>query len=384
MSPAASRIVLAILLASVAACSESTSPGDDGTPVTVSLGSPSTVPLLAASTERLYTLRGVDPTSIAVEARRFGGGSVWKSLVPSCQDACFLAADALDNVYFATATGVTSVNGETGAVRWDTPVRSAAIAVGSSRHVYVVSRPFAVPQRAYSIDAGTGAIEWITTLLPGFDATALLLDESRSVLYAIGRGRVTAMNLDGGAVRWISAANCFGGSQGAIASDGTIYVTCDNDLSSRLFAYHPSGLAKWTASLGATNGTLAPVIDAAGIIYVANRGSLSAVRPEGGFLWQMQNLGNSTTSPAVGSNNDVYLHASSTSGAPPSLLVINAGSVVEDKGPLGCALAFLVTMRGRVYCGSSGGFAFFQTSNTDVTGQWSQMGSDAQRGSRKP
>jgi outer membrane protein assembly factor BamB len=384
MNPRPAAASLVALVASAAACSSSTSPGDDRTPVTVSLGPPSTVPLLAASTNRIYTLRGIDPTSIAVEARSLSGAQRWRVTFPSCQDACFLAADGQDNLYLTTATNTVSLTGASGAVRWTAPIRGAVVAVGSNGRVYVGSRPFAVPQRVYSLDAATGDINWITTVLPSLDATGLLVDEFHSTIYAVGRGRVSVLNILNGAVQRTTAADCFGGSQGAIAADGSVYVSCDSDFSSRLIAYNPGGLVKWVTPLGTVNGTTAPVIDAAGTIYVANRGALSALRPDGALLWQLNGLFNNDVSPAVGSNNDVYIHAALTSGGTGSMLVVNNGAIVEDKGPMGCALAFLLTPTGRVYCGSNGGFAFFQGNNSDATGQWTQLGSDAQRGSRKP
>ena len=264
------------------------------------------------------------------------------------------------------------------------PIRGALVALGSNGREYIGSRPFAVPQRVHALSAATGEVIWITTVLPSLDVTALLVDEFKSSLYAIGRGRISTLNLASGTVQTTTVAACFGGSQGAIAADGTIYVTCDNDMSSRLFAYEPGGPSKWITFLGATSGTSAPVIGANGMIYVANSGSLTALHPNGSVAWQLNGLSHNDVSPAVGSNNDVYIHAAQAPSASPSLLVVNEGVVIEDKGPVGCALAFLVTAKGQVFCGASGGFAFFQGRNTDLTGQWTQLGSNSARGSRKP
>jgi outer membrane protein assembly factor BamB len=350
----------------------------------VDLGPPTTVPLLAASAERIYTLRGVDASSVDVEARRLNGSSRWKKKITSCQEFCFLAVDSEDNVYYTTALDVTSVSGSNGAVRWQAAVRGAIIAVGTTGRVYVASRPFAVPQRAYALDADNGGIIWSTSLLPTLDATALLVDESRGFLYAIGRGLVSAINLQIGGLIRTSKDSCFGGSQGAIATDGTIYVTCDNATQSRLTAYNPGGLFKWTTVLNTANGSTAPVIDASGTIYVSNRSSLTALNPDGTILWQLGELTGNVVSPAVGSNNDVYIQAAHPSSPESSLLVVNNGTIVENKGTAaGCAHSFLLTPTGRIYCGSPGGFAWFQTRNIDLTSQWSQLGNDAQRGSRK-
>ena len=379
------RAAASLLLLATLACSDSTSPPIDPTTVQeVDLGPPTTVPLLAASTERIYTLRGTDPTSVEVEARRFSGTQRWKKKITSCQEFCFLAVDAEDNVYYTTALDVTSVTGSNGAVRWQAEVRGAIIALGSGGRVYVASRPFAVPQRSYAINAANGEIIWSTSLLPTLDATALLVDESRGFLYAVGRGLVSVINLQIGGVIRTSKDSCFGGSQGAIAEDGTVYVTCDNSASSRLTAYGPGGIFKWTTMLNSSNGSSAPVIDASGTIYVSNRSSLTALNPSGTILWQLGELTGNVVSPAVGSNKDVYIQASHPSSPESSLLVVNNGTIVENKGPAaGCGHSFLLTTTGRIYCGSPGGFAWFQTSNVDLTSQWSQLGNDAQRGSRK-
>lgn len=372
------------LAVSLAACSDPTVPRDPAEPVTISLGAPSTVPLLAASSGDIYTLRGVSETSISIEGRSLDGRARWKRTLPSCQDACFLAADSLNNVYLTTATEIVSVTGARGATRWSAPLRGAVVAIGSSGRIYAASRPFAVPQRLYALDAARGDILWATSILPSLDATAILVDETRSFVYALGRGRVSTLNLQSGVVQRTSMDDCFGGSQGALAADGTIYVTCDGASSSRLTALHAGGVVKWSVSLGSSNGTSAPVIDAAGTIYVANRTSLTALTPAGTEEWRLEGLFDNTVSPAVGSNNDVYINASQTSSGPRSILVVNGGSIVEDKGQIQCGLAFLLTPTGRVYCGASGSFVYFQGRSTDATAQWAQLGRDAQRGSRRP
>jgi outer membrane protein assembly factor BamB len=373
-----------VLFTAVAGCSDTTGPVSDPTqPQSVSLGPPTTVPLLAAFDERVYTLRGVDGSTVDVEARRLNGSSKWKINITSCGTFCFLAVDGSDNVYFTTALDVTSVVGSSGKERWKAAVRGAVIALGSNNRIYVASRPFAVPQRTYAIDATNGQIIWSATLLPKVDATALLVDESRGFVYAIGRGLVSTINILNGAVLRTTKDDCFGGSQGAIASDGTIYATCDNLGSSRLTAFEPGGFIRWSTVLSNANGSSAPVIDASGTIYVSNRSSLTALNPDGTILWQLGELTDNLVSPAVGSNKDVYIHATHPSSPVASLLVVNNGAIVENKGPMNCAHSFLLMPTGRIYCASSGGFSFFQTSNTDVTSQWSQLGNDAQRGSRK-
>ena len=378
-----SSLRLALLVATLAACSQSTEPGDDSIPVRYDLGG-STVPVLAASAERLYVLRPVSAQTQFLEARRLNGQAIWSVSAPSCGDDCVIAVDSADNIYSNVAAGVTSRDSN-GNLRWTSPTgRISSIALGSNERLYVASLPFAVPQRVHSLDAVTGSVRWITSLLPGLDATALVLDDSRAIVYALGRGRATAINAETGGIRWTTGNTCFGGTQGAIASDGTIYITCDNQSTSRLFASNPDGSLRWVVTIGSgTEGTMAPVVDAAGTIYVANSTSVTAVTPGGAISWQLTGLLNNNVNPAVASNGDVYVHALQSLSAERGVLVVNSGTVIEDKGPLGCSGSFLLAPQGRVYCGIAGGIAAFQGGSTDVTGQWSQFSRDALRSSRK-
>ena len=176
-------------------------------------------------------------------------------------------------------------------------------------------------------------------------------------------------------------ASCFGGGEGSIGADGSIYVTCDNDFSSRLQAYSPAGEPKWIRSLGSTNGTHTPLIDATGTIYVANSGSVNALSAEGTIIWKLDGLFRNNVEPVIDAARNVYIIAETKSLFGTSLMVVNDGKVVENRGPLNGDYygALLLTASGRVYYNSAGSLIYFQASGADASAPWNQMGGDAGR-----
>lgn len=380
-------VIAVIAVAVFAGCSDSTNPGDDPNPVTIDLPSLS-VPMMVVSGDRLYTLRrAVDTTTRELDARRLDGQLIWTVTVPLCgqiSDACFLVADASGNVYFNTSDGLMSRSRSNGSLRWTVSslARVASMAIAPSGRIYVADRD-GTPGLMYAVDANTGAVVW-SSILPPFNASATLFDEARSVIYALGRGAAAALDAQTGAIKWITSQNCFAGSDGALAADGTIYVTCDSDLSSRLFAYSPAGATVWQASLGASTATLTPVIDAAGIIYVANNGSVTALNKDGTTAWRLAGLFRNNTHPMIDSNRNLYAVASRISSVSGRYLIaINNGVVVETKGLFPCSGALLLTESGRLYCAEVALVMSFPTSGNDVAAQWNQMGHDASRTARR-
>ena len=374
--------VLGVLIIS---CSDSTNPGDDGSLVTVELPDLS-VPLLAASDDRLFTLRG-DSISRALDGRSLNGDVRWTFAVPGCTSGleCFLAVDGSSNLYFNTTDGLMSRSGSNGALRWTaTSIQAPAIAVGTAGRLFAPGRPFTPVQLMHAIDAVSGTVTWSSILPPGFDATAVLLDESRSRVYAIGRGGAVSFDTQTGSIQWITSRNCFAGSDGALATDGTIYVTCDRDFSSELFSYDPSGNEKWRVSLGSTTPTMSPLLDAAGTIYVSNRGSVTALNPAGGVVWRKTGLFRNLTHPVVDLDRNVYIAASrisSISGR--NLLLINNGAIAADRGLLACSGSMLLNEAGRLYCGEVGLLVYLKTPGNDPDAQWNQVSHDANRTARR-
>jgi outer membrane protein assembly factor BamB len=379
--------VITLLAACLLACSDSTSPVDDPKPTEVELPTIN-VPVLVASNDRIYTLRAVDDTSRALDARRTDGKILWTVSVPICglaADSCFMATDGSGNVYLNTSRGLMSRGRSNGALRWTAAsiIREASAAVSTSGRIFVADRDVS-PALMYAVDASAGTTSWSTILPPNLNVSATLLDESRSTVYAIGRGSAIALDMQTGSIKWITSQNCFGGSVGSLAADGTIYVTCDSDFSSRLFAYSPAGTLQWQVSLGSTNGTLAPLIDAAGTIYVANGGSVTALNKDGTTAWRMAGLFRNQTHPVIDSNKNVFVVASRISSISGRyLFAINNGQVVETKGLFPCIGALLLNDSGRLYCAEVGLLIYAGTAGYDAAAQWSQIGHDSNRSARR-
>lgn len=379
-------VIGAILTASAEGCSQSTEPLSGGSPVEVTLANLS-VPVLAASNDRIFTSSFVDSGSRALESRSLSGDLRWTTAVPACPTGlrCTLAVDGSSNLYLNTVDGLMSRSGSTGGLRWTLKdVVAPAIAIGSAGRLYAPGMPFSAAQLMHAVDVNSGAILWSSILPPNFDATAALLDEARSVVYAIGRGGVTALDTQTGAIKWITSRNCFAGSDGALASDGTIYVTCDSNGSSTLIAYDPGGTAKWETNLGTIAGTLSPLIDADGLVYVANVNSLTALNKDGSVAWRLAGLFRNVTHPVIDSGHNVYIAASRISNISGRyLLSVNNGQIVETKGLFPCGGSLLLNRSGRLYCAEVALLIYMQTAGADQLAQWSQLSHDSNRTGRR-
>jgi outer membrane protein assembly factor BamB len=377
----------AVALLMIVACSDSTTPVDDTNPVIVGLPTLA-VPVLVASSDRIYTLRSIDSTSRELDARRPDGNLAWTVPVPRCAlatDACFIAADADGNVYMNSVDGLVSRSRSNGAARWTlgSAAGVASIAISTNGKIFAADRDRS-PALMYAVDAANGSVTWSSILPPNFDASGTLLDEARGVVYAIGRGAAVAFDSQTGSIRWITSQNCLAGSTGALAADGTLYVTCDAASLSRLLAYSPAGSLMWQVSLGTSTGTKAPLIDASGIIYVANNNSLTELNKDGSQLWRLAGLFRNQTHPVIDAARNVYIVASRISSISGRyLMAVNGGAVAETKGLFPCSGSLLLNDSGRLYCAELGLFVFTRTSGFDAASQWSQLSRDASRSARR-
>jgi outer membrane protein assembly factor BamB len=382
-----SAVIFGIAAAiSAGACADSTQPANDDSLVTVELPGIS-VPLLAASRDRLFSLQDVSASTRELAGRSLDGEVKWTAPVPPCPSGldCVLAVDESSNLFFNTNEGLMSRKGSNGELRWTaSSIETPAVAISTSGHAFAVGRPGAATQLMYSVDGQSGTVTWATILPSGFDATAILLDEGASAVYAIGRGAVTALDPQTGGIKWTTSRNCLAGSDGALASDGTIYVTCDNDFLSTLYAYNRTGTEKWHVSLGSTPGSLTPLIDEAGTVYAANRGSVTAVNPSGTIAWRLTGLFRNGTHPVIDASRTVYVAASRISSVSGRYLYgINNGQVASDDGLLSCAGSLLLSTAGRLYCGEIGLIVYIRTAGFDDATQWSQIGRDSNHSSRR-
>jgi outer membrane protein assembly factor BamB len=151
-------------------------------------------------------------------------------------------------------------------------------------------------------------------------------------------GSLAAVNPDG-SQKWIFAAAAALGPSSAIASDGTIYATCQDNS---LYAVNPDGSQKWKFAAGAYTlpvsypgapvisvSPSAPAIGADGTIYFASAdGHLYAINPNGSEEWTLAGwapIGSAPggtsppAAPAIGSDGTIYV------GAGDSLLAVSPG-----------------------------------------------------------
>ena len=379
------RLIAGLVTPVIIACSGSTEP-NDATPVSVDLPNLS-VPLLAASGDRLFALQAIDSLTRALDNRSLAGDLRWTTTVPACPTGleCVLALDGSSNIYLNTTSGLMSRSASSGALRWtNAAIEAPAIAVGTNDRLYVPGRPLVGTQLMHAVASNSGNVVWTTILPPDVDATAALLDETRGVVYAIGRGAAVALDAQTGAIRWITSQNCAPGSRGALASDGTIYVTCDISGVSRLFAYTPTGAVAWLANLGNATITNAPVIDAAGTIYVANTNALTALNKDGSTAWRFAGLFRNVTNPIVDADRNVYFVASRISSVSGRYLMsIRDATFIETTGLYPCVGSLLLNETGRLYCAEVGVFVYMRTAGNDANAQWAQMSHDATRSARR-
>jgi outer membrane protein assembly factor BamB len=379
------RLIAGLVTSVIVACSGSTEPSDI-TPISVDLPNLS-VPLLAASGDRLISLQAIDSLTRALDNRSLTGDLRWTTTVPACPTGleCVLALDASSNIYLNTSSGLMSRSGSSGSLRWtNTAIEAPAIAVGTNDRLYAPGRPLVGTQLMHAIAANSGNVIWTTILPPNLDATGALLDETRGIVYAIGRGAAAALDAQTGAIKWITSQNCGAGSDGALASDGTVYVTCDISGASRLFAYTPNGSLAWQANLGTATITNAPVIDASGMIYVANTNALTALNKDGSTAWRFAGLFRNVTNPIVDADRNVFIVASRISSVSGRYLMsIKDGTFIETTGLYPCVGSLLLNEGGRLYCAEVGVFVYMRTAGNDANAQWAQMSHDAARSARR-
>ncbi|MEA3547387.1 MAG: PQQ-binding-like beta-propeller repeat protein, partial [Thermodesulfobacteriota bacterium] len=138
---------------------------------------------------------------------------------------------------------------------------------------------------------------------------------------------------DAGTLKWTFAAKGDFSSP-AIASDGTIYVTADNDIhdtvNGYLYAIDPNGTLKWSFSinLDVDDPPTSPLIGPDGTIYQGSRDNyLYAINSDGSLKWRYLTLDTPTWSwgleysPAISTDGIIYavggdeaLHAINSDG----------------------------------------------------------------------
>jgi outer membrane protein assembly factor BamB len=163
-------------------------------------------------------------------------------------------------------------------------------------------------------------------------------------------GHVYALDSDG-TVKWSYATGSYVRSSPSVGADGTVYVASSDG---HLYALNPDGTLNWTCLTSSTENA-SPAIGPDGTIYVG-AGDLFAVNPDGTVKWQYDSgSGVFDSSPAVASDGTVYigsldtkLYAVDSSGALSWTYATN--DVIRSSPAVGSD--------GTVYVGSTDGFVY--------------------------
>jgi hypothetical protein len=184
--------------------------------------------------------------------------------------------------------------------------------------------------------------------------------------------------------KWFETRPCFGESLEALGHDGTIYVSCDSDMTSTMYAYDPNGTEKWHTSLGTSTSAFEPLVDEGGNVYGSNGTTVTSLSPSGAVNWRLTGLTQNFVHPVVDSNRNVYIIAKLAGDAPWRLLAVKNG-VASSKGQIDAtyAGALLLAPDGKIYYNSTGTLMSLDTDGAATDAAWVQFGRDFARTSRR-
>jgi len=192
-------------------------------------------------------------------------------------------------------------------------------AIDGAGNVYVVTSNGTL--RSFKPDC---TLRWSYATTHYTSASPVLSPDESTVYVATAAGPATlyALSTAAGTKTW-SATIGAGWSDydtPAVGSDGTIYAVglpaLGGPYNESVQAFTPGGSSKWVVSLSAGNSNIetgGPAVGGDGTIYAqATNGTVAAISPDGQIKWQVS-LGccNTNVSPAVGSDGQLYVVASS-------------------------------------------------------------------------
>ncbi len=139
-------------------------------------------------------------------------------------------------------------------------------------------------------------------------------DHPQGVLYAADeKGVVSAVNPVDGALIW--SFDYEGDDAGkikaapAVGPDGTVYILSEKGHLLALESHAASAEQKWMLVFDDQGFTFAPVIDAAGTIYLAGENGVWAVRPDGALQYQFETAKKVTSQPILAANEMLLVPA---------------------------------------------------------------------------
>jgi outer membrane protein assembly factor BamB len=122
----------------------------------------------------------------------------------------------------------------------------------------------------------TGAMLWAYDVGPGVTIKSSPAVSPEGTVYFAANGILYAIT-NGGSNKWTFTIGGAAFSSPAIATDGTIYVA--SDAQGKLYAVNPDGSQKWTYDAQGANGS--PAIGSDNTVYIHGGGYLHAVSQAG-------------------------------------------------------------------------------------------------------
>jgi outer membrane protein assembly factor BamB len=184
-------------------------------------------------------------------------------------------------------------------------------------------------------------------------------------VYVGALSKLYAMNPDG-TLQWSYGVGDDIVSSAVVATDGTIYVGCDD---THLYAVNADGSLKWSYKAAIAGKIISsPALGADGTVYVGCQfdEKLHAVNPADGTLkWSFDTGDNVQSSPAVGSDGTIYIGSDDD-----YLYAVNSNGSLKwsyDTGDDVLSSPAVDDVRGMVYVGSNSDSLFaIDTAGTRV------------------
>ena len=225
----------------------------------------------------------------------------WKYPAAGLDNACpAVAADG--TVYYGGPDGLYAVNPD-GTLKWTSPVTvTGSPAIGADGTVYCTG----TEQDSWYLYAFTndGTRRWrFATARETRSSPAVAADST--VFFGSPDGYVYALNPDG-TVKWRYLTGVPLWTAPALGPDRTIYVGSADSL----FALSPDGGRKWCVPGSHLPGPFALALAGDGTIYFTrednSRFYLCALKPDGTNLWQFE-IGYAAWPPALGTDGTIYI-----------------------------------------------------------------------------
>lgn len=224
----------------------------------------------------------------------------WVDSTPAISPQGILYVGAWDNFFYA-------LNTDDGSLIWKYETDSLIVsspALDTNGNIYFGSSDGFF----YSL-APDGTLRWEQVFLDELDSSPAI--NQAGIYFGCADGSFHALNLDG-TIKWTFAVQTTNPlvdpriiSSPAIGGDGALYFGAGDGY---LYCLNPDGSLRWRYAAEGTVDT-SPAIDIDGTIYIADRkGWMHAINPLTGTDYWKREIGDVFyCSPAVGSNNSIYI-----------------------------------------------------------------------------